>query len=72
MKGEVMTEEEAKTKWCPQCVSQTDGDAEYSQRCLGSGCMAWRWIWTVSPYGVPDFVAEIETKNGYCGLAGKP
>lgn len=33
-----MTEEEAKTKWCPYT---TLGDT--TESCVGSGCMAWRW-----------------------------
>ncbi len=32
-----MTEDEAKTKWCPQ----TGGS--FSSNCVGSYCMAWRW-----------------------------
>lgn len=52
----MLTEEEAKTKWCPYgagaptMVSLTkDGAAEYlpvpkeRARCIASQCMAWRW-----------------------------
>lgn len=54
-----MTEEEAKTKWCPftRVVGFTTQGGSRSQgfsanrdllgaplgRCIGSGCMAWRW-----------------------------
>lgn len=32
-----MTEEEAKTKWCP--LDRTDGAP-----CVGANCMMWRWL----------------------------
>lgn len=65
-----MTEEEAKTKWCPTARTHDgdriasvnrkyDGGPDIGAQCLGSGCMAWRW----------DTNIQI---NGYCGLAGKP
>ena len=58
-----MTEEEAKTKWCPfvramnlqpepgqnPAVNRPDGNFN----CIGSACMAWR-------------------RPGHCGLAGHP
>lgn len=53
-----MTEEEAKTKWCPQVRLAADGHGEWhtsrdpsmpsrpddtqAYRCLASDCMAWR------------------------------
>ncbi len=56
------TEEEAKTKWCPQIV---DADSlmsgEQSGDCIGSRCMAWRWLGSKGP-----------EQQGYCGLAGRP
>jgi hypothetical protein len=54
-----MTEDEAKTKWCPHAVaSHTDPRAQtgyqreelglpadtFLHACIGSGCMAWRWL----------------------------
>ena len=56
-----MTEEEAKTKFCPFA---RNGDEE---DCLGSACMAWRWA---DRFGMTD--GDPETRHGYCGLAGKP
>lgn len=75
-----MTEEEAKTKWCPM-VRKT---MWYDQVCLASGCMMWRW----EPYG--EWCIRLQDskqsspnmdmnermillpRNGYCGLGGKP
>lgn len=68
-----MTEDEAKTKWCP-FARISDGEPPTSvnrpepygdvPHCLGSGCMAWRWE-------VPD-PATYKSAPGFCGLAGKP
>ena len=68
-----MTEEEAKTKWCPHMFPYIGGQNssghnfyadQYEMRgtdsttCIGSKCMSWRW----TSY----------RDDGYCGLAGKP
>jgi len=66
-----MTEDEAKTKWCPWARVR-GGESRFSSyregighislphsgtHCLGSGCMAWRW-------------SELESRTGHCGNAG--
>ena len=73
-----MTEEEAKTKWCPFARAQTaDTDAapavnrtlrggiDLGCHCIGSACMAWRWDDDLLPK--PNSLSQ-----GHCGLAGKP
>ena len=72
-----MTEDEAKTKWCPFVRIDFNQGIAWNNRasnseipdnnkiatCLGSECMAWRW----EPHErVPG------DDEGYCGLAGKP
>lgn len=61
------TEEEAKTKWCPQMI---DHRGEFAGNdCIASRCMAWRWLPRESRM-VNDDVVYVQV--GYCGLAGKP
>jgi hypothetical protein len=66
-----MTEDEAKTKWCPYVRFVDCEDRLYDNRpssmqngakCLGSGCMAWRW----------DYDEYGDATEGFCGLAGRP
>lgn len=72
-----MTESEAKTKTCPRSIGVQplygpDGNGIRDGgpwACLGSECMAWRWLGTTM---VPDGEGERRTSTGYCGLAGKP
>jgi hypothetical protein len=62
-----MTEDEAKTKWCPMArcwgqsgpVNRDGGKPRIGAMCLGSGCMMWRWL-------------DEDDRIGYCGLAGQP
>ena len=65
--GSHMTEDSARTKWCPFSRVRTTntvvankariGVPEAGTYCIASNCMAWRWT---------------TADNGYCGLAGKP
>jgi hypothetical protein len=76
-----MTEEQAKTKWCPFSrnfynqgpYNRTPWGIDKASMCIGSECMAWRWVkdpvTNLFTYGkeLPDYEGE----HGYCGLAGK-
>lgn len=43
-----MTEDEAKTKWCPfahlEGAGNRHSDNSPAVLCIGSDCMAWRWV----------------------------
>lgn len=80
-----MTEDEAKTKWCPFLRL-----AEGATRCRASDCMAWRQLGWVpvdmvraarKDHGLSfdEAVAKVREQvsrepgeHGYCGLAGLP
>ena len=73
-----MTEDEAKTKWCPMVRSSdadqtvdnayiSDRNPSYS-RCIGSDCMMWRLF----ERHYLDNVPPKSSIQGYCGLAGAP
>ena len=58
-----MTEEEARTKWCPMVRSVGGVNRGYNGKsmadtlCLASDCMMWRW-------------RNSDLKHGDCGLVG--
>ena len=66
-------EYEAKEKWCPFANVALGEEASANRpykdnfhdscRCLGSGCMAWK-------YANPKTVCDDGEDEGYCGLAG--
>ncbi len=80
-----MTEDEAKTKWCPfvrykfAILSDASAfnrggherDAE-NTRCIGSACMAWRWVEKNVYNNQGDLIGERVTTYGHCGLASAP
>ncbi len=83
-----MTEDEAKTKWCPFSQMQTghvalgnriaNGQPMSGAQCIGSACMMWRAReLTLSEMSAvkDEETAALARKimlQGYCGLAGKP
>lgn len=40
----------------------------YDSHCLGSRCMAWRWLENKTPLDQSRYAPT----RGYCGLAGRP
>jgi hypothetical protein len=58
------------------CVSEAEAFKKYCARalkdpCIGSRCMAWRWVETNVSDGRGGLKPSTDT-HGYCGLAGKP
>lgn len=63
------------------CISEKEAlrkicllPSAYGSTCIGSRCMAWRWVETHinnpdAPEG--DLITSGDT-HGYCGLAGEP
>lgn len=69
----MMTEEEAKQKWCPimglaGAVMSAKGG---TRNCMGSACMMWRLV-PIGGSGLPIGFKTSAFSDGYCGLAGKP
>lgn len=70
----MLTEEQAKLKWCPhQRHSEQGVGGSYNRpssggfSCIASECMAWRWAATKisgEPAG--------RTPEGFCGLSVRP
>ena len=66
----MMTEEDAKTKWC-FAAGQNRREIRLGEQCIASQCMAWRWQPTHinNPEG-GDMIWSARA-YGYCGLAGE-
>lgn len=80
-----MTEDEAKTKWCPMTragdinLGATENRPDGSFNCLASGCMMWRWTTYYknsktgeAPMKPGAYETGTAAQNGYCGLGGHP
>ena len=83
-----MTEQEAKTKWCPMARTVSDtrnhatanrlvdrgpSNADSDCMCLVSDCMMWRWDdKTVLSEGHFGTYTIKDYTHGHCGLGGKP
>jgi hypothetical protein len=81
-----MTEEEARSKWCPFAKIESNSGAAINRpssfagtnlcNCFGSQCMAWKW--SLSPEdikigantGSPNW-AVTAVPSGYCGFVNK-
>jgi len=73
----ILTEKEARRKWCPQTSYAPSPGEEIPNfaRCIASDCMAWRWAKDEKrmldddgdPIGFGRGIV-----GGYCGFAGKP
>lgn len=81
----ILTEDEAKTKWCPfvraplsvewpnSPASPAINSLSDSFRCIASECMAWQWgNYHADGYDKAGNPLTAPTGEGYCGLAGKP
>lgn len=68
----MMTELEAKTKWCSEARIQSGGAYNRDQngaapkmaRCLASECMHWRWV------AMKGALPASAPTHGGCGLSG--
>lgn len=69
----ILTEKEARTKWCPEIRWIKNGMELTCNRpspwrhenCIASNCMFWRW-------GNGGNAYRNEERVGYCGKGGKP
>lgn len=76
MVGCKMTEDQAKTKWCPMVRTglvagmavnhHVGGDVKDETRCIASECMMWR------NFTLDEVRRDNNSKGGFCGLAGVP
>jgi len=72
-----MTEEQAKTKWCPhaRCVVDAPHYAsgnifgENREKCIASDCMMWKWRIDKTGAAIANAQADVGLEpDGYCGV----
>ena len=61
----MMTEDDAKTKWCPQVRVMSDGGLQADINCIASDCMMWRF----DERRDENMVLVPCDTGGHCGLA---
>lgn len=73
-----ITEEEAKTKWCPYSGERSPNPSDPYSLCMGSKCMAWRKAGEKCKNQRTGELTDLNKDGlgtwvgiGYCGLAGK-
>ena len=73
----MLTEEEARRKWCPHARVQlelpTEGNPPVNRDnanifCMASLCMAWRWV----PMNAAEIAWRGGKQSGNCGAFGRP
>ena len=70
-----MTEDEAKTKFCPltMMLPREAVNQQKDWACMGSGCMMWRAERETYPQTLARATGSpLPSPSGYCALAGKP
>lgn len=68
-----MTEEQARTKWCPY-ASVANLNLARGSRCIASDCMMWRNLYEAEPPSALNDMPVMATYvkvGGFCGLAGR-
>lgn len=82
------SEQDAKQRWCPMAQvgrgpnRLLPGEDNDRLRCIGSGCMAWRWSPSKEPLplhevtgravGLKMALQPTVYETGYCGAFGAP
>jgi hypothetical protein len=77
----MMTEHDAKTKWCPYFVDYSSTGSGTGGKCWASACMMWRWNIDydrmIEEGQGGDIVIRLKRKRdeprlGHCGMATSP
>lgn len=78
-----MTEDEAKTKWCPHVrfadcgadnASSVNRDGMFMgdiNKCIASDCMMWKWDEAITETDGGEIVGTNYNTQGHCGLTNE-